>query len=64
MRSVEVDWCKQFGERYREEAGGWHACTSLTLSEAEQLLDWLEAHGVRERETSLRADGAIVRWRG
>ncbi len=42
---------------------GWQACTGLTLHEAEQLLDQLEAGGVECREVYLEAGGVTVRWR-
>jgi hypothetical protein len=63
MRPASIEWWKQMGDRCRTEADGWQVCSGLSLSEAEQLLDWLEANGVRERETSFGAEGATVRWR-
>lgn len=42
---------------------GWMERRGLTFSEAEQLLDQLEAGGIGQRETRLEADGVTVRWR-
>jgi hypothetical protein len=64
MRPAPTEWWKQIGERCREEADGWTVCSGLSLCEAELLLDWLEANGIAERETSFGAEGATVRWRG
>lgn len=63
MRPAGNDLWKRFAERCRHEADGWQACSSLTLFEAEQLLDCLEANGVREHETSMNKNGVTVRWR-
>jgi hypothetical protein len=64
MRPAPNDWWKRFAERCRQEADGWQVCSALSLSEAEQLLDWLETNGVCEREMSFGEEGATVRWRG
>jgi hypothetical protein len=63
MRPLKSDLWKRFAERCRTEADGWQVCCALTLYEAEQLLDCLEANGVSEREMSLGKDGVSVRWR-
>jgi hypothetical protein len=63
MRSAHIDWWKRFHERCRREADGRLVCTGLSLVEAEQLLDWLDSLGVVEREVTLDASGATVRWR-
>jgi hypothetical protein len=63
MRPLEIDWTKRFGERCRREADGWQVCTALSLTEAEELLDWLESSGIGEREMSFGESGAAVRWR-
>ncbi len=42
----------------------WQVATLANLCEVEDLLDSLEAHGVRDREVStLAADCFAVRWR-
>lgn len=42
----------------------WHTATVPSLSRATDLLDSLEAHGVREREVVTLADERfLVRWR-
>jgi hypothetical protein len=41
----------------------WQTRQGLTLSEAEDLLDQLEACGVAQREMRIEADGVTVRWR-
>ena len=41
----------------------WWSAHDLTLPEAEELLDWLEAHRVERPEVFLAAGGKIgVRW--
>lgn len=46
------------------DAEGWERCEHLSKSEAERLLDWLEANGYSQREVFPTADGAFaVRWR-
>jgi hypothetical protein len=43
---------------------GWAWTTGLTRTEAEELLDWLEANGYRERELSFQPEQSFqVRWR-
>jgi hypothetical protein len=43
---------------------GWAWTTGLTRTEAEELLDWLEANGYGERELSFQPEqGFQVRWR-
>jgi len=42
---------------------GWQKRQGLTLREAEDLLDQLEASGVGQREVRIKADGVTVRWR-
>jgi len=35
----------------------------LTITQAEDLLDWLESHGVRARDVRIESDGLMtVRW--
>ena len=51
-------------ERRETDVEGWERCVKLTKSEAERLLDWLEANGYSQKEVLLGEDGAfIVRWR-
>jgi hypothetical protein len=43
---------------------GWVYSGRLNKCEAERLLDWLEANGYSQRESSLTQDGSFtVRWR-
>jgi len=42
---------------------GWQTRQGLTLCEAEELLDQLEAGGVGQREARIEANGVTVRWR-
>lgn len=40
-----------------------HAAERLTITEARDLLDWLEGHGIRAHEVTLESDGTMtVRW--
>lgn len=46
-------------------ATGEHCLSGLTMTEAEKLLDWLEARGYQHRELCLQdAKGFVVRWKG
>jgi hypothetical protein len=46
------------------DANRWERRERLNKSEAERLLDWLEANGYSQREVSLGKDGSFtVRWR-
>jgi hypothetical protein len=46
------------------DADGWERRERLDKSEAEKLLDWLEANGYAQREVEIREDGGfMVRWR-
>jgi hypothetical protein len=41
----------------------WRNAFELSFTEATNLLDWLEAHGVKRREVMLEKSGMItVRW--
>jgi hypothetical protein len=42
---------------------GWQVRTGLTMIEAENLLDQLEARGITCRELRCEAAGVTVRWR-
>lgn len=45
------------------DAEGWERREHLNKSDAEKLLDWLEANGYSQREVSLAEDGSfIIRW--
>jgi hypothetical protein len=46
------------------EGAAWQERTGLTLRQAEELLDWLEANGVTRREVALTEEGCVVRWQG
>lgn len=51
-------------ERAKTEREGWQRCERLNKTEAEKLLDWLEAHGYGQREVVYVAEqGFTVRWR-
>lgn len=46
------------------DAEGWERRERLSKTEAERLLDWLQANGYSQREVSLAKDGSFtVRWR-
>ncbi len=46
------------------DVNGWECRERLNKTEAERLLDWLEANGYSQREVSLAKDGSFtVRWR-
>ncbi|MGH7174654.1 MAG: hypothetical protein ACRELG_30685 [Gemmataceae bacterium] len=49
---------------HQTDADGWERCERLNKSEAEILLDWLEANGYSQQEVTLAEDGGFtVRWR-
>jgi hypothetical protein len=59
-----TDSPQQVLERAETEAEGWQRCQRLTKTEAETLLDWLEAHGYAQREVVyVPEQGFTVRWR-
>jgi hypothetical protein len=62
MSSGPDSWWTKFRQRPRAD-GGWEQCPGLTKTEAERLLDWLEAHGCEQREVLWEEDGITVRWR-
>jgi hypothetical protein len=45
-------------------SAAWQERTGLTVRQAEELLDWLEANGIMRREVLMRAGGYVVRWQG
>jgi hypothetical protein len=48
----------------RHVPNAWKEATGLTARQAEDLLDWLESHGVAERQLNLRPAGDFaVRFR-
>ena len=50
--------------RCEPDAEGWYVRAGLSLPQAEELLDWLEANGHAQREVLLDAGGLVtVRWR-
>jgi hypothetical protein len=41
------------------------SANNLTLTQAEDLLDWLECHGIAPQDVHVDAEGRMsVRWRG
>lgn len=56
-------WWQKVRESPAADAEGWEECSGLDKTEAEQLLDWLEASGCRHRQVALNDDGFAVRWR-
>ena len=63
MSSVRKDSSRPILERRQTDAEGWERCERLNKSEAERLLDWLEANGYSRNEVTLAEDGSFtVRW--
>jgi hypothetical protein len=51
-------------ESLDKDIDGWQSRERLYKSEAEQLLDWLEANGFSQRKVSIAEDGTFtVHWR-
>jgi hypothetical protein len=64
MSSLPKDSSHPAPEGCGADAEGWERRERLNKSEAERLLDWLEANGYSQREATLAEDGSfIVRWR-
>jgi hypothetical protein len=64
MNSVRMDLVSPMLARSEDDGQGWECCPRLTKSQAEMLLDWLEANGYRHREVCYEKDGGFtVRWR-
>ncbi|HEY7310333.1 MAG TPA: hypothetical protein VH643_13295 [Gemmataceae bacterium] len=64
MSSTRKDGPQQMVERSETDAEGWNCCACQGKTEAEMLLDWLEANGYTQREVSYAEDqGFRVRWR-
>jgi hypothetical protein len=46
-----------------EQVGCINVADRLTVTEASDLLDWLEGHGISPREVSIDSEGRMsVRW--
>jgi hypothetical protein len=65
MNPLRKDSSRPAVERSEKDADdGWERRERLNKSEAERLLDWLEANGYSKREVSYAEDsGFTVRWR-
>lgn len=64
MASNQPTWVEIIRRHPEADAEGWQCCPGLSLAEAEQVLDWLEANGVQERELRFEEEqGCTVRWR-
>jgi hypothetical protein len=64
MSAAPQSWPVQVLERSAKDAEGWSECSRLNKSQAETLLDWLEANGYSQREvTYADEEGFTVRWR-
>ncbi|HEY7327562.1 MAG TPA: hypothetical protein VH592_07980 [Gemmataceae bacterium] len=64
MSSHPQDSSQSTPEGRGADAEGWERRERLNKSEAERLLDWLEANGYSQREATLAEDGSFtVRWR-
>jgi hypothetical protein len=64
MKSLRKDLPQPIQKRHAADADGWDRCEHLNKSEAEMLLDWLEANGYSQREVAHAEDGGFtVRWR-
>ena len=64
MSSHPKDSSQPIPENRGADSEGWERRERLNKSEAERLLDWLEANGYSQREATLAEDGSfMVRWR-
>jgi len=44
-------------------AAGWATASRLSVYDAEQLLDWLDNHGITDCDCQIQSDGSwTVRW--
>jgi hypothetical protein len=61
---VRKDTSEPLPGPFLTDSEGWNRCERLNKSEAEELLDWLEANGYTQRELTY-ADGVgfSVRWK-
>jgi hypothetical protein len=65
MGSLRKDLLAPLPPHPEKDAEGWDFCPRLNKSQAEMLLDWLEANGYMQRELRYEEDGSFtVRWRG
>jgi hypothetical protein len=63
MGVVRNDSAHPLPEPFSTDADGWDRRERLNKSEAEQLLDWLQANGYLQREVSYsETTGFTVRW--
>jgi hypothetical protein len=54
---------KQVRPDVESDPEGWASASGLTIREAEELLDWLEANGFKQREVVYTPDSKLtVRW--
>jgi hypothetical protein len=61
---LESNWHQWMGLHCTTDPDGWLRTPTLTKTRAEQLLDWLENHGLRDFELLVDAEqGFVVRWR-
>jgi hypothetical protein len=64
MGPTRKDWPRQIVENSETDAEGWNCCVCRDKTEAEMLLDWLEANGYAQREVAYAEDqGFTVRWK-
>jgi hypothetical protein len=63
MTSTPPAWLAPQAPGGEPDAPDWRTCAGLTLIQAEELLDWLDGLGCKEREVAVAADGVTVRWR-
>lgn len=64
MCVAQKDLSLSIPERTSTDAAGWQRCERLNKTEADLLLDRLEAEGYSQRELSVAEDGSFtVRWR-
>jgi hypothetical protein len=64
MSSTPPSWLDQQASPDQPEGPQWHACVGLTLRQAEELLDWLDACGYEHSEVAIDPkQGVSLRWR-
>jgi hypothetical protein len=57
-------WIEKVRRRTEREPDGWLRVAGLTLTEAEQVLDWLDNQNCLQHELTFHAtEGCTVRWR-
>lgn len=63
MNPLRKDSSRPMVERSEKDADVWERRERLNKSEAERLLDWLEANGYSQREVIfVESGGFTVRW--